>query len=131
MTSETFRCRWIFELSRGRILGRNWDISCKSFPPCYSQSPPQTDFPLPHLSKSGLKLTCNVNIVYENLKSENFQDYAQKPQGNCMFMNSAPKMLRNLRSDDVSQKSRKFLRKKQANPKSMLNSQIKSLNLKL
>jgi hypothetical protein len=30
--------------SRGRILGRNWDKSHshKSFPPCYSQSPPQS-----------------------------------------------------------------------------------------
>ncbi len=43
----------------------------------------------PSLSKSGLKLVCNVNIVYENLKSENSQDYAQKPQRNCTFMNSA------------------------------------------
>jgi hypothetical protein len=25
---------------------------------------------------------------YRNLKSENSQDYAQKPQQNCMFMNS-------------------------------------------
>ncbi len=30
-----------------------------------------------------------VNIVYGNLKSENSQDYAQKPQQNCTFMNSA------------------------------------------
>jgi hypothetical protein len=29
---------------RGRILGRNWDKSLKSFPPCYSQSPLLTDF---------------------------------------------------------------------------------------
>ncbi len=43
---------------------------------------------LPPLRKSGLKLVCNVNIVYENLKSENSQDYAQKPQRNCTFMNS-------------------------------------------
>jgi hypothetical protein len=41
------------------------------------------------LSKSGLKLVCNVNIVYGNLKSENSQDYTQKPQRNCMFVNSA------------------------------------------
>jgi hypothetical protein len=27
--------------------------------------------PPPHPSKSGLKLVCTVNIVYENLKSEN------------------------------------------------------------
>ncbi len=29
---------------RGRILGHNWDNSLNSFPPCYSQSPLQTDF---------------------------------------------------------------------------------------
>ncbi len=40
-------------------------------------------------SKSGLKLIGNVNIVYGNLKSENSRDYAQKPQRNCTFMNSA------------------------------------------
>ncbi len=45
--------------------------------------------PPPHpLSKSGLKLFCNVNIVYGNL-SESSQDYARKPQRNFMFMNSA------------------------------------------
>jgi hypothetical protein len=34
------------------------------------------------MSNSVLKLVCNVrvNSVYGNLKSENFQDYAQKPQ---------------------------------------------------
>ncbi len=42
--------------------------------------------PPPLLSKSGLKLDFNVNIVYENLNS---QYYAQKPQQNCMFMNLA------------------------------------------
>ncbi len=41
------------------------------------------------MGKSGLKLVCNVNIVYGKLKSENSQDYAQKPQRNCTFMNSA------------------------------------------
>jgi hypothetical protein len=30
----------------------------------------------PPLRKSGLKLVCNVNNVYGNLKSENSQDYA-------------------------------------------------------
>ncbi len=59
-------------------------------PPCYSQSPLLTDFTPPSpLSKSALKLVCNVNIVYENHKSENSQDYAQKPHRNCMFMNLA------------------------------------------
>jgi hypothetical protein len=32
------------------------------------------------LIKSGLKLVCNVNIVYGNLKSEISQDFAHKPQ---------------------------------------------------
>ncbi len=41
------------------------------------------------MSKSGLKQVFYVNIVYGNLKFENSQDYAQKPQRNCMFMNSA------------------------------------------
>jgi hypothetical protein len=41
------------------------------------------------LSKSGLKLVSNVNIVYGNLNSENSQDYAQKLQRNCKFMNLA------------------------------------------
>jgi hypothetical protein len=40
------------------------------------------------LIKSGLKLVCYVNIVYGNLKSESSQNYAQKPQWNCTFMNS-------------------------------------------
>jgi hypothetical protein len=37
-----------------------------------------TDFtPYPPFRKIGLKLACNVNIVYGNLKAENSQDYAQ------------------------------------------------------
>jgi hypothetical protein len=34
----------------------------------------------PSPNKSGLKLVCNVNVVYGNLKSETSQDCAQKPQ---------------------------------------------------
>jgi hypothetical protein len=41
----TFRSKLI--LIRGRIIGRNWDKSLKSFPPCYSQSPLLMDF-TPH-----------------------------------------------------------------------------------
>jgi len=75
-------------LNRDRILGRNWDKSLKSFPPCYSQSPLLKDFTPPSpLSKSGLILVCNANIVNRNIKSGNSQDYAQKPQRNCTFMN--------------------------------------------
>ncbi len=42
---------------RGRILGRNWDKSLKSFPFCYSQSPLQTDFipPPPSLEQKWFK----------------------------------------------------------------------------
>ena len=58
--------------------------SLRVFPPCYSQSPLHAPNkftpPPPPLSKSGLKLVCNVNIVDRNLKSENSQDCAQKPQ---------------------------------------------------
>jgi hypothetical protein len=70
--------------TRCRILGRNWDKSLKSFPPCYSQSLLLTDFTPPPLEQ-----VCNVKIVCGNLKSENSQDYAQKLQRNCTFMNSA------------------------------------------
>jgi hypothetical protein len=42
--------------------------------------------PPPPPSKSG---GSNVNIVNGNLKSENSQDNAQKPQRNCTFMNLA------------------------------------------
>jgi hypothetical protein len=34
-------------------------------------------------------LTYGLRNPYRNLRSENSQDYAQKPQRNCMFMNSA------------------------------------------
>ncbi len=71
---------------RGRILGRNRD---NRFSPCCSQLPLLTDFTPHPLSKSDLKLVYNVNIVYGNLKSENSLAYAQKPQRNCTFMNSA------------------------------------------
>jgi hypothetical protein len=59
-------------VTRGWILGLCWDKSLKSFP----------------LWCCGLKQVFNVNIVYGNLKSDNSQDYAQKPQQNCSFMNS-------------------------------------------
>ncbi len=87
-TEETHSCK----VNRGRILGRHWDKSLKSFPPCYSQSPLLTNLPPPHpppLSRSGLKLVCNVDILYGKLKSEYSQDYAQKPQRYCTFMISA------------------------------------------
>ncbi len=71
--------------NRGRILGRNWDKSLKTFHPCYSQPPLLIDFtPAPLLSKSGLKLVCIVNNAYGNSR-----DYSQKPPQNYTFMNSA------------------------------------------
>jgi hypothetical protein len=54
-------------------------------PPNKPEAPP----PPPPRAKVVLKLVCNVNIVYGNLKSENSEDYAQKPERNCTFMNSA------------------------------------------
>ncbi len=50
-----------------KFLDVNWDKSLKRFPPCYfySQSLLLKDFnPPPPLNRSGLKLVCNVNIVY-------------------------------------------------------------------
>jgi hypothetical protein len=96
-------------IHRGRILGRNLD---KSFPPCYSQSPRQLyleisissnsrnllqflQFSASAEEKEGkpdrkqYPLLYSLRNPYRNLKSENSQDYAQKPQRNCTFMNSA------------------------------------------
>ncbi len=42
----------------------------------------------PTRAKCGLQLVLNVNNVYGDLKSKNSQDYVQKPQRNCTFMNS-------------------------------------------
>jgi hypothetical protein len=74
----------------GRILGRNWDKSLKSFPPRYSQSPLLTDLNPPSPSKGDFKLVCNLSILYGNLKSENSQDYAHAETSTKLtFMNSA------------------------------------------
>jgi hypothetical protein len=43
----------------------------------------------PSPGKIGLKLVCDVNIVYGNFKYEKSQDYAQKSQRNCTLVNSA------------------------------------------
>jgi hypothetical protein len=64
--------RWSPEAKLLDVIGIK---SLESFPPCYSQSPILTHFtpPPPHPpranSKSGLKLFCNVNIVYGNHRS--------------------------------------------------------------
>ncbi len=53
-------------VTRGRILGRNWDKSLKSFPPCYSQSPLlplQTDIILPSQSARVLSQAANVYMT--------------------------------------------------------------------
>ncbi len=77
-------------MSRSRILGRKWDKILGVFPLLFTViSTKGFSSPPPPPSKSGLKLVCNVNIVYGNLKSENSQDYAQKPQRNWTLMNSA------------------------------------------
>ncbi len=72
--------------TRGQILGCNWDNSFKNFPPCYSHCFYKRILLPPPLSKSDLKLFCNVNNVYGNLKSEISQDYAQKSQLNSTFI---------------------------------------------
>jgi len=95
-------------LSQGRFLGRNPDNSLKS--PCYSQAPLQLFFffkLMAPLTVSTVQLLYSVkekggkpdrkpyHIPYDlrnpsrKLKSENSQDYAQTPQRNCVFTNSA------------------------------------------
>ncbi len=98
------------------ILGRDLGKSLKNFPPCFSQSSASTALPWDFyffkltqpLTVSWVQLLFTVNEKggepddrkpypllyglanpYINLKSENSQDYAQKPQRKCSFMNSA------------------------------------------
>ncbi len=97
-------CNYDFK-TRGRILGYP-DKSLKNFPPSYSQSPLQLClrflFLQPHATSYSFckgerrtphrkpnPLSYGLLNPYRNLKSENSQDYAQKPQSDCMFMNWA------------------------------------------
>ncbi len=62
----------------GLILGSIWEKSLKSFSSfLFTFTFTNGFYPPPPLSKSGLKLVCNVNIVYGHLKSPNSQDYVQ------------------------------------------------------
>ncbi len=91
--------------SWGWILGRNPDKSLQRFPPCYWQSPLQLALRF-FISSNSRNLLCipiiqlmytvkekggktdrkpyplsyGLRNPYRNLKSENSQDYAQKPQ---------------------------------------------------
>jgi hypothetical protein len=55
--------------SRGRILGRNWDKSLRSFPPCYSQSHLLMDFapPPPPFLLSICHLYSNIAFFHKKL----------------------------------------------------------------
>jgi hypothetical protein len=75
----------------------------KSFPPCYLQSPLQLCLEISFTpnSRNLLQITqfSTIQLLYtvkdkggnpnRNLKPENSQDCAQRPQRNCTFMNSA------------------------------------------
>jgi hypothetical protein len=56
------------------------DKSPKSCPPCYSQSPLLMDLTPPPSPRAKVIWNWFVNIVNENLQSENSQDYAQSVQ---------------------------------------------------
>ncbi len=87
-----------------RILGRKPDKGLTSFLPCCSQS--CLKISISSSSRNLLQFLESVTVhckgerrntplpyglrsPYRNLKSENSQDYAQKPQRNFTFMNSA------------------------------------------
>jgi hypothetical protein len=93
-------------VQRHEFLDKNQDKSLKSFPPCYSQSPVYsfalrflflrnhaTSYSFYRKKGENLKKTnplpYGLRNTYRNLKSENSQDYAQRPQRTCKFMNSA------------------------------------------
>ncbi len=64
-----------YTLSRGRIVGRNWDKSHKSSSLLFTVTSTNLFYPFHPLEQKWLKLVCNVNIVHGNLKSEKSQDY--------------------------------------------------------
>jgi len=108
---ERIDSKYLNMRTRGRIPGHNPDKNRKDFPPCYSQSPLQLclrfiffKLTQPLTVSSIIIYTVNekgenpdikpypllfgLRNPYRNLSSENSQDYAQKPQRKCMFMNS-------------------------------------------
>ncbi len=92
--------------TRCRILGRNPEKSPKSFLLAIHSHVYSFALSFPFLQTHAASYSfCSSTAVhskgerrktngglrnpYKNLKSENSQDYAQKPQRNCMLMNSA------------------------------------------
>jgi hypothetical protein len=63
-------------------------------------NPNRKPYPLPY----------GLRNPYRNLKSENSQDYAQKPQRNCTFMNSAPGKLYTINNLNTHQEMNKHCR---------------------
>ncbi len=94
----------MFLLTRGRILGRNPDKCLQSSPLCYSKSLYSFALSLflqTHATSYSLYIALHCKEErrktstplprnpYRSLKCENSQNYAQKPQRSCTFMNSA------------------------------------------
>ncbi len=69
-------CLEISFSSNSRNLLQFLQFSCCTL---YRRKPDRKRYPFP----------IGLRNIYWNLKPENSQDYAQKPQQNCMFMNSA------------------------------------------
>jgi hypothetical protein len=100
-------------ITGGWILGQNPYKSLKRFLPCYSQSSLQYCLRFLFVQTHATSYSFYSSLLYnvkkkwgkpdrkphplpyglrnpkKNLKSENSQDYAQKPQWHCTFMNSA------------------------------------------
>ncbi len=75
----SFSLRFLHISSNSRNLLHFLQLSYCALYRKKEKKPDGKPYPLPY----GLRNS------YRNLKSENFQDYVQKPQRNCMFMNSA------------------------------------------
>ncbi len=84
------------------ILGRNLDKSLKRFPPCYSKSSLQLCLEILFLQTHAIFYSFFSALLYtvkeegwkpdrklHTLPYREFSRYAQKPQRNCTFMNSA------------------------------------------
>jgi hypothetical protein len=72
---------------RGRILGHNWDKSQEFSSLLFTVTSTNGFYPPPPPSKSGLKLVCNVRIVYTEIS--NLRTLKIMPRNLRKFMNAA------------------------------------------
>ncbi len=83
-------CLFYSNLSRGQILRRNPDISIKSFPLCYSQSPPQRCLQI-SISSNSCNLLQFLQLLLYTVK-EKGEKPDRKPENHTLFPIQKPQV---------------------------------------